>query len=72
MKACVLKGGQGPYTNLKIEEIKEPNNIGDDDVLIQHTAIGVNFDDIMYRRGDYPIPEELISPVLVSFFVVTI
>ena len=65
MKACVLQGGQGPYTNLKLEEIKEPNNIGDDDVLIQHTAIGINFDDIMYRRGDYPIPEELSdNPVL--------
>ncbi len=67
MKACVLKGGPGAYTNLKLEEVPDPKNIGENDILIQHTAIGINFDDIMYRRGDYPIPEDLSDNTILGF-----
>lgn len=67
MKACVLAGGVGEYTNLKVQDVPEPKNIGDTDVLIQHSAIGINFDDVMYRRGDYEIPEEFGKNPILGF-----
>ena len=67
MKACVLAGGVGDVSNFKIQDVAEPNKIGPNDVLIEHTAIGINFDDIMYRRGDYPIPEEFGKTPILGF-----
>ena len=57
MKACVLSE-VGDYTKLQVKDVPDITKIGDDEILIQHSAIGVNFDDVMYRRGDYVLPEE--------------
>ena len=67
MKACVLVGGKGDYTNLQIKDVPDINKIGDEDILIQHAAIGINFDDVMYRRGDYEIPEEFGKEPILGF-----
>lgn len=67
MKACVLDGEVGDYTKLKMQEVSEPINIGDTDVLIQHSSIGINFDDVMYRRGDYVIPKEFGKKPILGF-----
>jgi len=67
MRACVLVGGVGDSTKLKIQEVQDFNNIGETDVLIQHSSVGINFDDIMYRRGDYIIPEEFGKTPILGF-----
>lgn len=41
---------------LKIKEVEEPK-IKKDEILIKQTAIGVNFFDICFRRGQYKINE---------------
>ena len=65
MRACILNNGPGDYRHLKIEELPDPTIIGDTEVLVRHSSIGINFDDIMYRRGDYIIPDEFgKNPVL--------
>lgn len=45
----------GSHKELKVTNINEPTELGPNDVLIKHTAIGINFDDIMYRRGAFPL-----------------
>ena len=67
MKACVLAGGVGEYTNLKVQDVTDPKNVGETEVLIQHSAIGINFDDVMYRRGDYAIPDEFGKNPILGF-----
>ena len=67
MKACVLVDGAGDYTHLKIENVQDPKDVGDTEVLIRHSAIGVNFDDIMYRKGDYIIPKEFGKKPILGF-----
>jgi NADPH2:quinone reductase len=54
MKACILKE-TGDVSNFSITETKDPIEIGETEVLIKHTAISINFDDIMYRKGLYKI-----------------
>jgi NADPH2:quinone reductase len=46
----------GDAGNLKFEKIEEPKP-KKDEVLIRHTAVGVNFFDICFRRGQYKISE---------------
>jgi NADPH2:quinone reductase len=57
MKACVLNSF-GSYKNLVIKDIPEPKDLGPNDVLIRHVAIGVNFDDIMLRKGLYQMKND--------------
>lgn len=66
MKACVLTE-IGDYTKLQVKDVPDYNKIGEEDILIHHTAIGINFDDIMYRRGDYQIPEEFGKNPILGF-----
>ncbi len=66
MKACVLNG-IGDYTKLEIQDVDDPVDIGENDVLIKHSSIGINFDDIMYRRGEYAIPEEFGKTPILGF-----
>ena len=67
MKACILDGGVGDYTNLKITDIEEPQQISANDIVIRHNAIGINFDDIMYRSGKYKIPKEIGEKPILGF-----
>ena len=42
-----------------LQEVEyDPQNPGPGEVLVRHTAIGVNFLDIYFRNGLYPWPEE--------------
>lgn len=52
MKAIILEK-TGDAKLLKIKEIDAPKKFKKDDVLVRHTAIGVNFFDICFRRGQY-------------------
>jgi NADPH:quinone reductase len=52
MKAIVIHRHGGPEV-LKLEEVAE-GKPGVDQALVQMKAIGVNFVDIYFRRGDYP------------------
>ena len=67
MKACVLTGGPGEYTKLNVQDVPDPSNVGDTEVIIQHSAIGINYDDIMYRKGEYTIPEEFGKQPILGF-----
>ena len=66
MRACILNG-VGDHTHLQVVQMKEPVDIGPEEVLIQQTALGINFDDVMYRRGDYPIPEGYGKTPIIGF-----
>ncbi len=54
MKAIVIEK-TGDAGVLKIKNVDDPK-IKKDEVLIKHTAIGVNFFDIAFRRGQYALP----------------
>lgn len=51
-KAAILEN-YGDADQLKVSTIAKPSQIGDDDLLIRQTAIGVNDLDILYRRGEF-------------------
>jgi NADPH:quinone reductase len=51
-KAIVINETGGPEV-LKYQDIPEPKAPGPGQLLIRHTAIGVNFIDIYYRKGVY-------------------
>ena len=53
MKAYILHKS-GPVANLKLENIEDPDPRSDE-VVIRHTAIGINFFDVSLRKGDYKI-----------------
>jgi NADPH2:quinone reductase len=53
MQAIII-AKHGDAGVLKIHEVEEPK-IKKDEVLIRHTAIGVNFFDVCFRRGQYKI-----------------
>ena len=55
MKAVILQK-PGVAGHLKIKKVDEPK-IKRDEVLIKHTAIGINFFDVAYRNGQYKLPE---------------
>jgi len=67
MKACVLISDTNKSSCLTIREVQDPVITNDNEVLIQQTAIGINFDDIMYRRGDYIIPKEFGENPILGF-----
>ncbi len=45
----------GDASVLKIKEVEDPKP-NKDQILIRHTAIGVNFFDVAYRKGQYKLP----------------
>ncbi len=53
-KAIVQYGPGGPDV-LRWEEHPLPSTLEPGTVLIRHTAIGVNFIDVYYRQGRYPV-----------------
>ncbi len=55
MKSKMIKiYEQGPINVLKIEE-SEVNALSQDEVLIEHSYVGLNFIDINQRNGTYPL-----------------
>ncbi|CAM5388223.1 NADPH2:quinone reductase [Aquamicrobium terrae] len=56
-KAIRIHAHGGPET-LRYEEV-DPGRPGAGEVLIRHTAIGLNFIDVYYRTGLYPAPNGL-------------
>lgn len=54
-KAVVLRQTGGPE-QLQVQDIAEPKTPKKGQVLLRHTAIGVNFMDIYYRSGIYKAP----------------
>jgi NADPH:quinone reductase len=57
VKAVVLRETGGPE-RLELSEIPDPEP-GDGEVLVRVRAAGVNFADVLVRRGRYPQPPEL-------------
>jgi len=55
MQAIVINK-TGDHSVLKIKEVEDPK-VQKNEVLIRHTAIGVNFFDVAFRRGQYKLPE---------------
>jgi len=55
MQAIVLHK-TGDASNLKIEKLDDPKP-KKDEVLIKQSAIGVNFFDVCFRKGQYKLPE---------------
>ena len=45
----------GPPEVMKWED-KEPGSPGEREVLLRHTAVGLNFIDVYFRKGVYPAP----------------
>lgn len=60
-KAVVLRETGGPEV-LKIEDIPAPKDPQPGQVLIRHTAIGINYADIYYRKGIYKAPSMPMVP----------
>jgi NADPH2:quinone reductase len=54
MKEFILNK-QGGAGNLKLESMSGDLGIRKDEVLIRHTAIGVNYSDIQFRNGSYTL-----------------
>lgn len=54
MQAIILDKVGGPGV-LKVKQVEDPKKFKKDDVLIRQTAIGVNFFDVCFRKGQYPI-----------------
>ncbi|HIA73920.1 MAG TPA: quinone oxidoreductase, partial [Gemmatimonadetes bacterium] len=52
-RAIIVKRYGGPEV-LKWQEIKLPQ-LGPTDVLVHHTAVGLNFIDVYHRTGLYPL-----------------
>lgn len=67
MKVCVLNNPNSDNKNLSIELVDEPEAVGENDLLIKHSSIGINYDDIMYKNGLYNIPEELGEKPILGF-----
>ncbi len=55
MQAIVLHKA-GDAGNFKIEKVEDPKP-KKDEVLVKHTAIGVNFFDVCFRRGQYSLSQ---------------
>ncbi len=51
---AIIFNKTGDNKVLKIEKVEDPK-IKNDEVLIRHTAIGVNFFDVAFRRGQYSL-----------------
>ncbi|KAJ5772724.1 hypothetical protein N7520_003253 [Penicillium odoratum] len=62
MRAVGIQGSKGPATSLFIEEVATPSP-GEDEVLVQIKAFGLNRMDISQREGRYPVPPHA-GPIL--------
>ena len=60
-KAMIVQETGGPEV-LKVVNIKKPTEPKPGQVLIKHTAIGVNYLDIYYRSGIYTVPKYPMIP----------
>lgn len=58
MQAIILDKPGAP-NHLKVKQVEDPKKFRKNDVLVRHTAIGVNFFDVCFRRGQYPIVKEM-------------
>lgn len=58
MQAIILGKTGGPGS-LKVKEIEDPKKFKKNDVLIRQRAIGVNFFDVCFRKGQYSISGEM-------------
>ena len=67
MKAVVLSGGIGEPSNFEVKELPSIEKIGDNELLIKHSAIGINYDDVMYRKGIFPLPDEIGKKPILGF-----
>lgn len=67
MKVCTLSDF-GDISKFKILNVKEPNMVGPTEVIIRYNSIAINFDDVMYRRGKYPIQKSFLQKDLVLGF----
>lgn len=56
MKAVVLKK-PGGYANLIAKEVSPPKTMRKNDIVIRQTYVGVNFDDILVRKGIIELPK---------------
>ncbi|MBN9071167.1 MAG: quinone oxidoreductase [Rhizobiales bacterium] len=59
-KAARIHANGGPEV-FRFEDI-DPGRPGTDEVLLRHTAIGLNFLDTYYRSGLYPAPQFPLTP----------
>ena len=57
-KQVIISELGGPEV-LKYQDYHLPNNIKNNEVRIQHTAIGLNYIDTYHRSGIYPLPSDL-------------
>ncbi len=55
MQAIILNK-TGDASVLKIKEVEDPRP-QKNEILIRHTAIGINFFDVSFRRGQYKLPQ---------------
>lgn len=49
----------------------DPGTPGNGEILVQHTAVGLNFIDVYHRTGLYPLPSKPFSPGMEAAGVVT-
>lgn len=67
MKAFILANGIGAPDSLKMVDLPSIDSVGDNEVLIKQSAIGINYDDIMYRNGTFSLPEEIGRKPILGF-----
>ena len=68
-KAIIVRNTGGPEV-LKMENIVAPKQPGPGQALVRHSAIGVNFMDIYYRKGIYKAPRLPMIPGMEAVGVV--
>ncbi len=54
MQAIILDKVGGPG-NLKVKQVEDPKKFKKNDVLVKQNAIGINFFDVCFRKGQYKI-----------------
>lgn len=60
MKVCGIKS-TGGVDKLIFKDLDLDLSIKDNEVLLKQTAIGIGFEDILYRKGEYQIPPSFLS-----------
>lgn len=58
MQAIIFDKVGGPGV-LKVKQVEDPKKFKKNDVLVKHTAIGVNFTDVCFRRGQYKMMQKM-------------
>jgi len=57
MRAIILKK-PGDIMQMTLKDIDLPKSMTKDDIFIRHTCIGINFDDILIRKGAWEIEKD--------------